>query len=158
MAKQTVWEFTQDGASVRVTCVPKGNRYCFYLGDDHLTDVDRLPPKQMHYGMEAKIRIGTEDCLFVVWEEIPDLVVRGKLLHRNVDYAKAKEARRNNMEMMYTTTAIFGVIALLGVFVFAWLGFLNDETFRGWTAVMCAGIWMIGMGLYYRGKWIEQIP
>lgn len=158
MAKETVWEVEVDGVPVKVTCIRKGNRYCFYLNDDHLTNIYRLPSKQMRYGMEAGIRIGAENCLFVVWDEVPDLVVRGRMLRRDVDYAKTREARRRNMEMMYTVTAIFGVIVLLGVFLFSCLGFLNDENLRGWTSVMCAGIWMTGVGLYYRGKWIAQIP
>lgn len=158
MSKETVWNIKIDGSPAKVTCIQKGNRYILYLDDDHLTNVYRLPPKKMRYGMEEEIMIGSERCKFIVWDEIPDLVIGGRMVNRDVVYETARERRRHNMEMMYTVTAIFGVLVLAGVFVYAYLGYITDETLRGWTSMLTAGIWMIGMGLYMRGKWIEQIP
>lgn len=158
MGREYVWNIEVNGKPAKVTCEQKGNRYILYLDDDHLTNIYRLPAKKMRYGLEAEFQIGNEACLFVVWEEIPDLVIGGKMVNRNVDFQIARENRRRNMENMYTVTAIFGVIVLAGVFLFSYFGFLNGETLRGWTAMMMAGIWMICNGLYYRGKWIEQIP
>lgn len=151
-------EFSWDVRGHKLTASLKGNKYVLNLDDDYLTNVYRLHPSKMRYGLEASITVLGEKFIFVVWEEVPDLVVDGRMLHRGVDFRIARENRRRNMENMYTATAIFGVIALLGVFLFAWFGLLHDENLSGWTAVMTAGIWMVGMGLYYRGKWIEQIP
>lgn len=158
MGKEYRWDIELDGSSATVICVPKGNKYILYLNDDHLTNIYRLPKNKMPYGLVEEVRIGTEDCKFVVWEEVPDLVVGGKMIHRGVDFETARENRRRNMENMYTITAIFGVIVLHGVFLFAYFGSLNEGTLRGWTAMLMAGLWMVGMGLYHRGKWIEQIP
>ena len=158
MPKEYRWEIQLDGTPATVICIPKGNKYVLYLGDDHLTNIYRLPKNKMPYGLVEDVCIGSENCKFVVWEEVPDLVVGGIMVNRGVDFETARENRRRNMENMYTMTAIFGVIALLGTFLYAYLGFLNDETLRGWTAILMAGIWMVGSGLFYRGKWIEQIP
>ena len=158
MGKSTVWTFELDGRPVTVTCELKGNKYILYLDDDHLTNVYRLNAKKMRYGMEEEILIGSERCRFVVWDEVPDLVVRGRMLNRNLDYATARETRRGNMERLYTMLAVIGVIFLAGLAVFAYLGLITGENLRGWTALLAGSLWMIGMGLYQRGKWIEQIP
>ena len=158
MGKETVWSFALDGRSITVSCEQKGNRYVLYLDDDHLTNVYRLRGKQMRYGLEEEITIGTECCLFVVLDEVPDLVVRGRMIGRNVDYAAFKEMRRSGWERLYTMIAILGVLFLAGVAVFAYLGLTNWDNLHGWTSLLMGSVWMIGMGLYYRGKWIEQIP
>lgn len=158
MGREYRWDLVMDGIPVTVTCEQKGNKYVLYLDDDHLTNIYRLPKKQMPYGLVEDVRIGTVNCKFVVWEEVPDLVVAGRMVHRGVDFEIARENRRRNMENMYTVTSVFGVIILLGVFLFAYFGWLSEETLRGWSAMMMAGLWMVFHGLYYRGKWIEQIP
>lgn len=158
MGRATEWEIVLEGRTHKVSCELKGNKYILYLGDDHLTNVYRLSAKKMRYGMEEDILIGSERCKFVVWDEVPDLVVRGRMLGRNVDYATAKETRRGNMERLYTMMAVLGVIFLAGMAVFAYLGLITGENLRGWTALLAGSLWMIGMGLYQRGQWIEQIP
>lgn len=158
MAKEYRWEIMVDGKNATVVCVLQGNKYRLFLNDDHISDIYRLPPKKMHYGLVEDIRIGNERCRFVVWEEIPDLVVDGKLVSRGVDFETARENRRRNMENMYTATAVFGVVALFAAFLFVTLGFLTMENIHVFTSLLMAGIGMVGMGLYYRGKWIEQIP
>ena len=157
MGRQYRWNLELDGIPVIVTCEQMGNKYVLYLDDDHLTNIFRLPKNQMHYGLVEDIRLGTRNCKFVVWEEIPDLVVDGRMVHRGVNFETARENRRRNMENMYLVTAVFGMMILLGVFLFASFGWLNEETLRGWSAMLMAGTWMVFHGLYYRGKWIEQI-
>ena len=153
MAKEYRWEL--EGHCVRATL--KGNCYVLYLDGDHFMDIHRLPKRQMRYGMEVSVTILGKPCLFVVWEEIPDLVVNGKMLHRGVDYAYAKETRRHNMEVMYTATAVFGLVALAVAWVMLQLGMISDENLRIVSALLAAGIWMVVMGLYYRSKWAGLI-
>ena len=157
MGKSTVGTFELNGRPVTVSCELKGNKYVLYMGDEHLTNVYRLNAKKMRYGMAEDIIIGSERCKFVVWDEVPDLVVRGRMLGRDVDYATAKETRRSNMERLYTMMSILGVVFLAGLAVFAYLGMITWENMRGWTALLMGSLWMIGMGLYQRGKWIAQI-
>lgn len=158
MPKEYTWEISVDGRLSTVTCVPQGNKYRIFLGDDHITDVYRLPQKQMMYGMEAPVNIGGEKCLLVVWDEVPDLVWQGRMLSRDVEYASARERRLANMEGIYTCIAILGVVFLAGLAVYAYLGQVNPDTLNNWTALLCGAVWMIGHGLYKRGKWIQQRP
>lgn len=158
MGKATVWSFELDGIPITVSCEPKGNKYILYLGDDHLANVYRLSGNKMRYGLEETVTIGSERCLFVVLDEVPDLVVHDRMVNRDVDYTAFKENRRSGWERLYTMIAILGVIFLAGVAVFAYLGLTNWDNIRNWTALLMGSVWMIGMGLYYRGKWIEQIP
>ena len=158
MGKSYSWNFTLDGVNHHLSATLKNNRYILYLDEEHLVNVYRLPPQKMRYGLEETISILGHACLFIVWEDIPDLVIDGKMVHRGVNYAKAKEARRHNMEVMYTATAIFGLVALAGAFVFACFDILNEDNLRIFSALLSAGIWMVGHGLWMRGKWVEQIP
>lgn len=158
MAKEYTWKIQVDGQSATVICVPQGNKYRIFLNDDHVTDIYRLPNWQMRFGMEAPFTIGTERFLLVAWDDIPDLVWQGRMLTRDVEYAPARERRRANKERMYTFIAILGVVLLAGVAVYAYLGQVNSETHRVWTSLLVAALWMIHSGLYWRGKWIEQIP
>ena len=151
MAKEYTWAV--DGH--RITATFKINKYVIHVDDDHVTNVYRLPAKQMRFGMEESVTILGKTCLFIVWDEIPDLVIDGKMVRRGVDYTKAKESRRRNMIAIYTAIAVFGLIDLLGVFLYAWFGFLlmTDDAIRVWSALLSAGIWMVGMGLWMRWKW-----
>lgn len=158
MGKATVWEFERNGRTIVVSCERKGNKYILYQGDDHLANVYRLHANKMRYGLEEDIIIDSERCKFVVLDEIPDLVVGGRMLSRDVEYTTYKENRRSGMERLYTMIAILGVIFLAGVAVFSYLGLTDLENIHNWTALLMGSLWMIGMGLYYRGKWIEQIP
>lgn len=158
MAKEYYWEIQLDGKATKVTCVLQGNKYRIFLEEDHVTDVYRLSNRQMRYGMEAPFTIGTEQCLLVVWDEIPDLVWQGRMLTRDAEYAPARERRRANMEGLYTGIAILGVLLLAGVAAYAYLGMVNPDSLRFWTALLCGGVYMVGSGIYHRGKWIEQIP
>ena len=158
MGKTTIWEFELCGKTVTVSCERKGNKYILYLGDDHLTNVYRVNAKKMRYGLEEEITIGSERCMFVVLDETPDLVVKGRMVKRDVDYAAFKEKRRSGMERLYTLIAVLGVVLLASVMMYAYLAPLTLEILEGWISVLIASFWMISVGLFHRGKWIEQIP
>ncbi len=71
------WHVRIHGHKHRVTCKIEMNKYVIFVDDHHLTNIYRDSMKKMRMGFEQTLRICGQDCLFVVWDERPDLVVDG---------------------------------------------------------------------------------
>jgi uncharacterized protein YacL (UPF0231 family) len=94
MKKEYTWDVTIDGENHRVSCNLAGNKYQIWVDDEELTVVYRQSHRQMRNGLEREFSIGGKKCLFVVWDEKPDLVVEGMLLKSGKDYFQEKAKRK----------------------------------------------------------------
>lgn len=143
MAKEYVW----DVQSHRVCCVTANNKYQIFVDDEFLTTVYRKSFRvMMHDGLEEKISVCGKECLFLVWDETPDLVVDGVLLRQGIDYASAKEKREKTAKGVFR----FMFWAGLGLLVYLAISVLLGRGPEiGWHAIAIdsvAAIWLMVYG------------
>ncbi len=108
MKKEHQWNITVDGQTYCLTCILQGNRYVLYCGDDHVANVYH----SVGTDSEAPVMVAGKECLFVVWDERPDLVVDGMFLDRKTDYAEALKSRQKAYRLMYRIIFWGGVVVL----------------------------------------------
>ena len=95
--REHTWNVIIDGVEHLIYCCFEGNRYVLYADDDHVANVYRKSVRAMWQGLEEPVTICGKPCLFIVWDEKPDIVVNGMLVGKGVDYhiALKKEKLRN---------------------------------------------------------------
>ena len=116
MKKEYTWEISLEGATHLVTCVPRGNKYELWVDDEDLTVVYRPGVRKMNHGLEQALSVGGKSCLFVVWDERPDLVVDDMMQESGKSYSKEKGKRKKGMITAYTIMFCAG-IALFGLII-----------------------------------------
>lgn len=157
MAKEYAWDVTINGAPHRVTCTLPGNKYEIWVDDEDLTVVYRRSFRKMSRGLEQELQIGGEKCLFLVWDERPDLVVDGVILRNGKNFFKEKEKRKKHMITALWSLFVFGV-AVLGIAVaLICFGFADDSwDWFDYGAYILAGIWIVVDAMLEMKHWKEQ--
>ena len=147
MGKEYTWNVTVAGVTHRVSCVTANNKYQIFVDDDFLTNVYRKSVRAMaREGLEEGLDICGKECLFLVWDEKPDLVVDGVLLGQGIDFASAKEKRFKGAKLVYRCVFWIGVALLALMGLCALMGW--GEAI-GWDDVIIytvAAIWMMIYG------------
>lgn len=147
MAKEYSWNVNVDGVAHRVDCIPTNNKYQIFVDEDFLTNVYRKSVRSMaRDGLEEKISVCGKECLFLVWDETPDLVVDGVLLGRGIDYAPEKEKRDKGAKTVYGIIFWIGVALLVLMGVCALLGWSKAIGWDDVTIYTIAAIWMMLYG------------
>lgn len=147
MAKEYGWNVSVDGVAHRVDCIPTNNKYQIFVDEDFLTNVYRKSARSMvRDGLEEKISVCGKECLFLVWDETPDLVVDGVLLGRGSDYASEKEKRDKGAKTVYGIIFWIGVALLVLMGVCALLGWGKAIGWDDVTIYTIAAIWMMLYG------------
>lgn len=146
MQREYTWEVTIDGAMRRIYCRFEGNRYVLYADEDHVANIYRKSVHTMWQGMEESVNICGKECLFVVWDERPDIVVDGRLVGRGIDYQKALKKKNAGFLTGYRIVfwAGVGLLAVMAVLICAGWGSAAD-----WDDVIIsiiAGVWMVIWG------------
>lgn len=147
MAKEHIWNVSVGGMSHRVSCTLANNHYQIFVDDDFLTNVYRKSFRAMaRDGLEETISVCGKECLFLVWDETPDLVVDGILLGRGIDYASAKAKRDKSAKMVYAIVFWIGTALLILMGVCALLGWSRAIGWDDVTIYTIAAIWMMIYG------------
>lgn len=158
MAKEYSWVVTADGLEHRVTCSLAGNRYQIWVDDEDLTTVYLQTGKKARYGLEQKLQIGGKTCLFVVWDQRPDLVVDGKMVQSGKDYDAEKAKRKKGMLRVSWIMFAFGIAILCFVAVWAVLALYNgwQHNWRHYSLYLIAAVWIIVDATLERKYWLEH--
>ena len=147
MAKEYSWNVNVDGVAHHVDCIPTNNKYQMFVDEDFLTNVYRKSVRAMALdGLEEKISVCGKECLFLVWDETPDLVVDGALLGRGIDYASEKEKRNKGAKTVYGIIFWIGVALMVLMGVCALLGWSKAIGWDDVTIYTIAAIWMMIYG------------
>ena len=158
MSNQFTWNVTINDAAHKVSCVVNGNRYEIWVDDEELTIVYRSSFRKMRRGLERQIQIDGQKCLFLVWDDRPDLVVNGILQRSGKDFMKEKQRRKKNM--IITCWCMFGFgLAILGfVAVSFFIIGLNREgmSWRHYSLYILAGLWIMIDSLVEMKRWKHQ--
>lgn len=150
MAKEYCWDISIDGESHQVCCELSNNKYILYLDEEHLTNVYRDFPRKMHFGLEAEIEIRGKKCLFVVWDETPDLVVDGVMQGKKIDYEQAREKRKQSSCKAFR---ILFWVALLWTCAVSLLTVVHILTAEQCFRFVWVGILLMIAGASFRRKW-----
>lgn len=153
MKREYHWEVPVDGTIHRVTCTPTGNRYIIWVDDEESTVVYRLSSRKMRDGLEKKLDICGKECLLVVWDERPNLVVDGQMLGSGKNFQQEKEKRIKGILLLYQLFFVLAAVLLAVVIVFFCFGWIDKSERAGYVRYMIASIWvMIGSMLGHR-RW-----
>ena len=101
MKREFIWKVTLHGEAHEVYCRFAGDRYILYTDGVYTAEIMRKSTSTMWNGMEEPVTVLGQDCLFVVWDEKPDLVVDGRLIGRNRSYEKSKKRKGNRIFIGY---------------------------------------------------------
>lgn len=145
MKKEHQWNVTVDGLTYLVTCTLQGNKYVLYCGDDHVANVYH----SVRTDSEAPIVVAGKECLFVVWDERPDLVVDGMFLDRKVDYTEALETRKKGFRLTYRIIFWCGIVTFLMTVGYHLLNIGKALEFSTMRFFATAGLFMV---IYGNGK------
>lgn len=152
MAKEYSWQISIDGESHQVCCERVNNKYILYLDDEHLTNVYREFSRKMHFGLETEIEVCGKKCLFVVWDEKPDLVVDGVMQRKKLGYEQAREERKQSCCKGFRILFWIGLIWVCAALLMAVLPVQIVEADKCFHLVWSGILLMIGGALYKR-KW-----
>ena len=141
--REHTWNVTIDGVQHEVYCRFEGNRYVLYADDDHVANVYRKSAHTMWYGMEEPVTMFGKPCIFIVWDEKPDIVVDGRIIGRGVDYEKALAKKNNRPSLGYWIIFWAGVFLLLVVAALVLTKWRNITSWRDYIIGGTAAIWMI---------------
>lgn len=153
MAKEYVWQLTIDGEDHRVECILAGNKYTLYVNDAFLTNVYRKTFRLDD--LELPVMICGKECLFIVWDAKPDLVMDGILLSRGVDYQQAMTKRNKDHQMVHRLVFWFGVTILVLVAVFAVIGVMNGQVYDDMLFYTVGGWFMVIYG-HDKTRWLTH--
>jgi hypothetical protein len=141
--REHTWDVTIDGVQHEVYCRFEGNRYVLYADDDHVANIYRKSTHTMWQGMEEPVTICGKPCIFIVWDEKPDIVVDGRIVGRGISYEKALKKKNSGFLVGYR---IFFWVGVLLVSVVAALALNRWGSIISWRDyIICGGtgIWMI---------------
>ena len=110
MKRRYGWDVNVNGVVHPVDCTLQGNKWVLFSGDDHIANIYRSPGTDF---FEEPVMVAGKECLFVVWDERPDLVVDGMLLDRKENYAEALERRKKGFRLTYRIIFWFGIVLLI---------------------------------------------
>ena len=152
MAKEYSWDVNINGEIHRVFCERSTNKYILYVDDTFLINVYREFVRKTQFGLETEVEICGKKCLFIVWDETPDLVVDGVMQGMNTDYEQAREKRKQGCCKGFRILFWIGLLWVCAVLLVAILpaSILDaDNTVRSvWLGILL----MIG-GARYKRKW-----
>lgn len=113
MSAELKWTVETDGREHEITCVPSGNKYIIYDGDDHIKTVYQKLLSDMRGGLDEELEIGGEPCRFTVRGGEPDIVWRGRLINSGEEYS-----RENVLAMVkYRKAAKYALFAMIALIV-----------------------------------------
>ncbi len=101
MKREFLWTVLVNGVSHQVGCRFAGDRYELYADGVFAGEILRKSLSTMWDGMEEPIRLFGVDCLFVVLDETPDLVVDGRMIGRNRIYEAVLRRKDNRVYLGY---------------------------------------------------------
>ena len=139
------WKVLIDGVPHRVDCKFAGDRYELYADGTYKTEVLRKCVSTMWEGMEEPVVLFGKECLFVVMDEIPDLVVDGRMLGKRCDYQKMLQRKGNRVYIGYGI--LLGTCILLLAAV-AWIFCMDMVHQVGLYSIFIALGAAITMGLW----------
>lgn len=123
-----------------------------YLDEEHLTNVYRESVRKMQFGLETEIEICGKKCLFVVWDETPDIVIDGVMQGKKLDYEQAREKRKQScckgFRILFWVGLIWVCAVLLATVLPAQIVDADKCVHLVWLGIML----MIG-GARYKRKW-----
>lgn len=122
MKREYLWKVTLDGTAHEVYCRFAGDRYLLYADGVYVTEILRKSVTTMWYGMKKSITVFGKPCLFIVWDERPDLVMDGRLIGRGMDYEKALKRWSSRIYLGYGIVLAACVLLLIAVVVVLCLG------------------------------------
>ena len=93
MKREYVWNITIDGIAHQVGCRFAGDRYELYADGVYAVEVLRHSISTMWDGIHEPVSLFGQKCLFVVMDEVPDLVIDGVMVGRKRDYEKVLRHR-----------------------------------------------------------------
>lgn len=141
MAQEYVWNAEINGISYKVECVISNNRYILFVNDDNVATFYR---KMFRNSVDKPLQIGGQQCRFVVWNELPDLVVDGKLLTRNCDYQPTKRQRGKVSFMCGIGMTVIAVLAILAYVILT----LAGEDMSQWRFTVIAAVLLLISGIW----------
>lgn len=135
MKREYVWNVTVSGVAHQVGCRFAGDRYELYADGVYTVEVLRDRISTMWDGMQEPVFLFGKECLFVVMDEVPDLVVDGHMVGRKRDYDKVLRQRACRPYAGYGI--LLGACVLLLVAVI-WLLGSGRGAQTGWYSIFIA--------------------
>jgi len=146
------WKARIAGKSCIIRCEVDGNYYVLYADDERVGSFQRKQGQNRSGGMDEPVTIWGEECRLVVWNEQPDIVVRGRLLGEKKDYEQEKKARQKSF--FFTGLAMTALGAVLFVVCMILSYALPDHDN---TSLLFGGVLLLAYGLYLMRKWKSAV-
>lgn len=141
MAKEYEWNTQINGESYKIQCMISNNRYILFVNDDNVATFYR---KMFRNSVDKPLTIGGQQCRFVVWDEVPDLVVDGKLLTRDCDYQPTRQKRGKVSLICGIVMAVIGVLAILAYLILL----AGGEDVSQWRFTVIAAVLLLISGIW----------
>lgn len=135
MQREYVWNVTISGVAHQIGCRFAGDRYELYADGVYAVEVLRDRISTMWDGMHEPVSLFGKECIFVVLDEVPDLVIDGIMVGRKRDYEKVLRQRDRRPYVGYGV--LLGSCVLLLVAV-VWLLASGRGPQTGWYNVFIA--------------------
>lgn len=155
MAKEFNWDVSINGEDHRVCCVLSNNKYILYVDDEYLTNVYRKSVWEMQLGLEAEVEICGKKCLFIVWDEKPDLVIDGVMQGKNTDYLQAREKRKQGCCKWFRILFWAGIAVMCLIPVLCVAFSIPVIKMDKWVKIWNSGAVMAIAGAYFKRKWVQ---
>lgn len=135
MEREYVWNITIRGIAHQIGCRFAGDRYELYADGVYAVEVLRDRISTMWDGMQKPVSLFGKECLFVVMDEVPDLVIDGIMVRRKRSYEKVLCQRARRPYVGYGV--LLGSCVLLLVAV-VWLLVSGRGQQTGWYNIFIA--------------------
>lgn len=135
MQREYVWNVAIGGVEHQIGCRFAGDRYELYADGVYAVEVLRDRISTMWDGMQKPVSLFGKECLFVVLDEVPDLVIDGIMVGRKREYEKVLRQRARRPYVGYGV--LLGSCVLLLVAV-VWLLASGRGQQTGWYNIFIA--------------------
>lgn len=153
MRREFNWKVTLGGKECTVNCVISGGQYVIYAGEEHIATFEHRWGQNTNGGLDEQMEINGEKCRFVVWNDQPDLVVRGQLQGEKINYGQEKEARRKVHLISGIVVTVIGAITLIVTMI---LYNANPEGSDRISYAFLCGVVALMYGIYMIRKWLGR--
>lgn len=142
------WSTRIAGKHCVVCCKVEGSYYTLYANDERVGSFQRKMGQNRDGGIDEPITIWGEECRFVVWNEQPDVVVRGRLLGEKTEYLLEKQARERSFFMTGIVMMIIGAVIAVVYMILTYAAPGKD-----YSGMLLGTVLLVAYGAYLLYKW-----
>ncbi len=154
MRKNNEWYAVINNVERHVVCDAdtKENKYTITVDDQLVASGEMKPTSKLNReGMEVPFTVDGVECIYIIWNNLPDLSVDGVLMSCNRGYKEVRRQIAINMLSQCLSSALVGFVVLILVTV----GFITKKlTVYAFVPVLfpCAIFLIRALSFYIRYK------